>query len=63
MISTLEIQNHMAEALKELQIISVKCMDLERASIIDRERIKKLEKELDIANEVIDCHMGQVAHG
>jgi len=63
MISTLEIQNHMAEALKELQIISVKCMDLERASIIDRERIKKLEKELDIANEIIDCHMGQVAHG
>lgn len=63
MISTLQIQNHMAEALKELQIISVKCMDLERASIIDRERIKKLEKELDIANEIIDCHMGQVAHG
>jgi hypothetical protein len=63
MISTLEIQNHMAEALKELQIISVKCMDLERASIIDRECIKKLEKELDIANEIIDCHMGQVAHG
>ena len=63
MISTLEIQNHMAEALKELQIISVKCMDLERASIIDRERIKKLEKELDIANEIIECHMGQVAHG
>ena len=63
MISTLEIQNHMAEALKELQIISVKCMDLERASIIDRERIKKLEKELDIANEIIDCHMGRVAHG
>lgn len=63
MISTLEIQNHMAEALKELQIISVKCMDLERASIIDRERIKKLEKEIDIANEIIDCHMGQVAHG
>jgi len=63
MISTLEIQNHMAEALKELQIISVKCMDLERASIIDRERIKKLEKELDIANEIIDCHMGQIAHG
>ena len=53
----------MAEALKELQIISVKCMDLERASIIDRERIKKLEKELDIANEIIDCHMGQIAHG
>ena len=53
----------MAEALKELQIISVKCMDLERASIIDRERIKKLEKELDIANEIIDCHMGRVAHG
>ena len=63
MISTLQIQNHMAEALKELQIISVKCMDLERESIIDQERIKKLEKELSLANEIIDCHMGQVAHG
>jgi hypothetical protein len=63
MITTLAIQNHMAEALKELQVISVKYMDMERASIIDRERIKSLEKELDLANDIIDNHMGKVSNG
>lgn len=63
MITTLPIQHHMAEALKELQVISVKYMDLERASIIDRERIKKLEKELGLANDIIDSHMGKVSNG